>query len=38
MTYNTMVKSVLIYGVETWILCDDAGGGINGTEMDALTH
>jgi hypothetical protein len=31
-----MVKSVLIYGAETWSLCEDDRRGINATEMDAL--
>jgi hypothetical protein len=31
-----MVKSVLIYGAETWNLYDDDRRRINATEMDAL--
>jgi len=31
-----MVKSVLIYGAETWSLCEDDMRRINATEMDAL--
>ena len=31
-----MVKSVLIYGAETWILYEDDRRRINATEMDAL--
>jgi hypothetical protein len=34
--YNSMVKSVLIYGVETWSLYEDDRKRINATEMDAL--
>jgi hypothetical protein len=34
--YNNMVKSVLIYGAETWRLYEDDRRTINGTEMDAL--
>ena len=34
--YNSMVKSVLIYGAETWSLYEDDRMRINGTEMDAL--
>ena len=36
MTYNNMVKSVLIYGAETWSLYEDDRRRINGTNMDAL--
>jgi hypothetical protein len=32
-----MVKSVLIYGAETWSLCEDDRRRINATAMDALT-
>jgi len=31
-----MVKSVLIYGAETWSLCEDDRRRINATEMGAL--
>ena len=31
-----MVKSVLIYGAETWSLYEDDRRGINAVEMDAL--
>jgi len=34
--YNSMVKSVLIYGAETWSLYEDDRRRINRTEMDAL--
>ena len=34
--YNSMVKSVLIYGAETWSLYEDDRRRINATEMDAL--
>ena len=34
--YNSMVKSVLIYGAETWNLCEDGRRRINATEADAL--
>jgi hypothetical protein len=34
--YNSTVKSVLIYGAETWILYEEDRRRINGTEMDAL--
>ena len=34
--YNSMVKSVLMYGVETWGLCEGDRRGIDGTEMDVL--
>jgi hypothetical protein len=36
MIYNSMVKSVLIYGADTWSLCEDDRRRINGTEMDAF--
>ena len=36
MVYNSKVKSVLIYGAETWSLYEDDRKGINATEMDAL--
>jgi len=36
MIYNSMVKSVLIYGAETWSLYEDDSRRINATEMDAL--
>jgi hypothetical protein len=36
MIYNSMVKSVLIYGAETWSLCEDDRRGINATDMDTL--
>jgi len=36
MIYNSMVKSVLIYGAETWSLFEDDRRRINATEMDAL--
>jgi hypothetical protein len=44
MIYNSMVKSVLIYGAETWSLCEaetwslceDDRRRINAAEMDAL--
>jgi len=36
MIYNSMVKSVLIYGAETWSLYEDDRTRINATEMDAL--
>ena len=36
MMCNNMVKSVLIYGAETWSLYEDDRRRINGTEMDAL--
>src|SRR5215469_16719302 len=36
MIYNSMVKSVLIYGAETWSLYEDDRRRINATEMDAL--
>jgi len=34
--YNSMVKSVLVYGAETWSLCQNERMRINATEMDAL--
>ena len=34
--YNSMVKSVLTYGAETWSLYEDDRRRINGTEMDVL--
>ena len=37
MMYNSMVKSVLTYGAETWSLYKDDRRRINATEMDALT-
>jgi ribonuclease HII len=36
MIYKSMVKSVLIYGAESWSLCEDDKRRINATEMDAL--
>ena len=36
MIYNSVVKSVLIYGAETWSLYEDDRRRINATEMDAL--
>jgi len=36
MIYNSMVKSVLIYGAETWSLYKDDRRRINATEMDAI--
>jgi hypothetical protein len=36
MVYNNMIKSVLIYGAETWSLHEDDRRSINATEMDAL--
>jgi hypothetical protein len=35
--YHGMVKSVLIYGAETWSLYEDDRRRIDGTEMDGLT-
>jgi hypothetical protein len=35
MIYNSMVKNVLIYGVEIWSLYEDDRRRINATEMDA---
>ena len=35
--YNSMVKSVLIYGAEIWSLYEDDRRRINAAEMDALT-
>ena len=37
MIYNSMVKSVLIYGAETWSLYEDDRRRINATGMDVLT-
>jgi hypothetical protein len=37
MIYNSMVKSVLIYGAETWSLYEDDRRRINAIEMVALT-
>ena len=34
--YNSMVKSVLMYGEEIWNLYEDDRRRIDGTEMDAL--
>jgi len=34
--YKSMVKSVLIYGAETWSLCEDNRRIINETHIDAL--
>jgi hypothetical protein len=36
MIYNSMVKSVLIYGAETWSLYEDDRRRINAPDMDAL--
>ena len=36
MMYNSMVKSVLTYGAETWSLYKDDRRRINTTEMDVL--
>ena len=36
MIYSSMVKSVLIYGAETWSLYEDGRRRINATDMDAL--
>ena len=36
MIYNSMVKSVLTDGAETWGLYEDDRRRINGTEMDRL--
>jgi len=36
MVYNSMVKSVLIYGAETWSLFEGDRRRINATGMDAL--
>ena len=36
MIYKSMVKSVLIYGAETWSLYEDDRRRINATDMDAL--
>ena len=35
--YNSMVKSVLIYGAENWSLYKDDRRRMNATEMDVLT-
>ena len=37
MIYNNMIKSVLIYGAETWSLYEE-DRSINATEMDALSR
>ena len=37
MIYNSMVKSVLIYGAETWSLYEE-DRSINATEMDAVSR
>jgi hypothetical protein len=34
--YNSIVKSVLMYGAEIWSLYEDGRRRINGTELDAL--
>jgi hypothetical protein len=34
--YNSIVKSVLIYGAEVWSLYENDRRRINATEMDAL--
>jgi hypothetical protein len=36
MNYKSMVKSVLIYGAETWSLYEDDRRRTNATEMDEL--
>ena len=36
MIYNSVVKSVLTYGAETWSLYEDDRRRINAAEMDAL--
>jgi len=36
MIYNSMVKSILIYGAKTWSWYEDDRRRINATEMDAL--
>jgi ribonuclease HII len=36
MIYKIMVKSVLIYGAETWSLCEDDKRRINAAEMEVL--
>jgi hypothetical protein len=36
MIYNSMVKSLVIYGAETWNLCGNDRRRITATEMDAL--
>ena len=37
MIYNSVVKSILIYGTEIWSLYEDDRRRINATEMGALT-
>jgi hypothetical protein len=34
--YNSIIKSALTYGAETWSLYDDNRRRINAAEMDAL--
>jgi hypothetical protein len=36
MDYNSTGKSILIYGAETWSLCEDDRRRINAAEMDGL--
>jgi hypothetical protein len=36
MIYNSMFKSVLTYGAETWNVHEDNSRRINATEMNAL--
>ena len=36
MIYNSVVKSVLIYGAESWSLYEDDRRGINGNGRDGL--
>ena len=36
MIYNSVVKSVLTYGAETWSVYEDDRRRINAAEMDAL--
>jgi hypothetical protein len=36
MAYNSMVKSFVKYGAETWSLYEDDNRRINATEMDVL--
>jgi len=36
MIYSSVVRSVLMYGAETWSLCDCDRRRIDGTERDAL--
>jgi len=36
MIYSSVVKSVLMYGAETWSLYEDERRRVNATEMDAL--